>query len=193
MKNSTPDRYKDTDLGSFCQKEAESELSSPATTPSEVGPRLPPTFHDNQEAKPPAVPLQPPSASDEQEVLAVKQKTIEQIVLDVWDKNKELFISKGAGFRKDFTIKVLERLVPLEYREHLNYENIEAALPFICSVEDPNRSLRILIQKGRLSLPKELQEKTAKAERLYHDYYSPTNDQDNPDGNNHSEGKGDVS
>ena len=82
---------------------------------------------------------------------------------------------------------------PPEQREHLNYENIEAALPFICSVEDPNRSLRILIQKGRLSLPKELQEKTARAERLYHDYYSPTNEQDNHDENNDAEGKGGVS
>jgi hypothetical protein len=193
MKNSTPDGYKDADLGSFCQKKAESELSSPPTTPSEVGPRLPPTFRDNQEAKPPAVPLQPPSASDEQEVLAVKQKTIEQIVLDVWDKNKELFITKGAGFRKDFTIKVLERLVPPEFRKNLNYETIESVLPFLCCFEDPNRVLRAMVERGRITLPKKLLEKRARTEKLYHDYYSPTNEQDNPDENNDTEGKGDVS
>lgn len=137
-------KYEDTDLGSFCQKEAQSELCMPPRPSPELGPRLPPRFHCNQEAKPPTVPLQPPSASDEQEVLAVKQKTIEQIVLDVWDKNKELLISKGAGFRKDFTIKVLERLVPPE------------------------------------------------SERLYHDYYSPTNDQNRPDETNDSKGKGEA-
>jgi hypothetical protein len=144
----------------------------------------------HKQPKPPAVPLQPnqqSSTPDEREVFSAKQKTIEQIVLEVWDENERLFVGKGAGFRKDFTVKVLERLVPPEYREHFNYETIEAALPFLCCLEDPNRVLRLIVHDGRITLPKELQEKTAKAVRLYYDYYANQTDE-----NSDHEGNGDA-
>lgn len=176
-------------------------------TEAESSSSQPPQSRNSPETHPPSgvdnnkVPLEPsinqqqsiPSARDEAESFAAKEKTIEQIVLDVWDKNKELFLSKGAGFRKDFTIKVLERLVPPEFRKNFNYETIESALPFLCCFEDPNRVLRLIVHDGRITLPKELLEKRARREKLYHDYYSPTNEQDNPDENNDTEGKGDVS
>ena len=179
MIKATDRTNKDSDLGSFLPKEAESSRSQPPQ--SQNSPKThPPSGVENNN-----ISLEPS--------FAVKEKTIEQIVLDVWDKNKELFLSKGAGFRKDFTIKVLERLVPPEFRKNFNYETIESALPFLCCFEDPNRVLRLIVHDGRITLPKELLEKRARTEKLYHDYYSPTNEQDNPDENNHAEGKGDVS
>ena len=59
MKNSTLDRYKDTDLGSFCQKRAESEPSKPEVgPPSQTG--TPRDLNGNQgETK--SGPAQPPT------------------------------------------------------------------------------------------------------------------------------------
>lgn len=162
--------------------------SKPPTT----SPEAPPSDPDKPaHEQPPTVPLHPPS--DGQEVLAARQTVIEQIALEVWEENERLFIARGPEFRKDFAVKVLERLVPPEFRKNFNYETIESVLPFLCCLEDPNRVLRLIVHDGRITLPKELLEKRARTEKLYHDYYSPTNEQDNPDENNDAQGKGDVS
>lgn len=165
MRNRTLDRYKDTDLGSFCQP-SKPPTTSPEAPPSDL--RTQPDHVDEPaHEQPPTVPLHPPSASDGEEVLAARQTWIEQFALEVWDENEELFIAKGPEFRKDFAVKVLERLVPPEFRKNFNYETIEAALPFLCRFEDPDRALRNLSLRRKIRLPVELREGKARKERLY--------------------------
>lgn len=110
--------------------------------------------------------------ADDTEIFAARQRRIEDIVEEVFQQNKDYFVSLGESFRKDLTVMVMERLVPPQYRAHFNYKTIRTVLKFVCSFEIPDRSLRNLIQGGKLTLPKQLQEKTTRAEKLYHDYYS---------------------